>query len=175
MTRRTMSWMISGITYQSSDSKLILEINGLMNFLYKSVFNKHDISNILTCKSMDAFAQRTPLLMDENPFAKVTPVILLGDEFIRIVTSSMPSFPIMVHPSSVNPLSASLKPLQISIHKAQTCIRSMNKYNNKKMIQRNDYLHSLWPRARKAAGRLPQAVAVEGETSCAICLSCRIA
>lgn len=49
----------------------------------------------------------------------------------------------------------------------------MHIYNNKKIIQQNDYLLSLWPRARRAAGRLPQAVTVEGETSCAICLSCR--
>jgi len=62
---------------------------------------------------MDALAHSTALLTEGNPLVKgrFRPINLSGDEFTRIVTSSTPSLPIVVHPSSVNPLSASLKPL----------------------------------------------------------------
>jgi len=66
-----------------------------------------------TCNSIEALAHKTALLIDGNPFAKerFKPINLSGDEFTRTVTSSTPSLPIIDHPSSVNPLIASLKPL----------------------------------------------------------------
>jgi len=69
--------------------------------------------SILTCNSIDALAHKTALLIDGNPLAKerFKPINLSGDEFTRTVTSSTPSLPIIDHPSSVNPLIASLKPL----------------------------------------------------------------
>jgi len=73
------------------------------------------------CNSMDALAHSTALLTEGNPLVKgrFRPINLSGDEFTRIVTSSTPSLPIVVHPSLVNPLNASLKPLQSA---AQYCI-----------------------------------------------------
>ena len=70
-------------------------------------------STELTCNNMDAFAQSTALFMDGNPlsYEKFTPIVLVGEEFTRTVTSSMPSFSNKDHPSSANPLTASLKPL----------------------------------------------------------------
>lgn len=74
----------------------------------------HTHTHNFTCNSIDARAHKTALLMAENPFANdmFNPISLSGEEFTRIVTSSIPSFPITDHPSSLNPLSASLKPLQ---------------------------------------------------------------
>ena len=85
-------------------------------FFYFNLFPQaQDIKQfcINTCKSIDALAHRTALLTAENPLVKerFEPINLSGDEFTRIVTSSMPSFPIIDHPSSLNPLRASLKPL----------------------------------------------------------------
>lgn len=82
--------------------------------LSKEAKRKKVCTHNFTCNSIDALAHRTALLMAENPFANemFNPISLSGDEFTRIVTSSIPSFPITDHPSSLNPLSASLKPLQ---------------------------------------------------------------
>jgi hypothetical protein len=76
-------------------------------------FHKPKTKHIPTCKSIDALAHRTALLTAGNPLVKerFEPINLSGDEFTRIVTSSIPSFPIIDHPSSLNPLRASLKPL----------------------------------------------------------------
>uniref|UniRef100_A0A2P2IU97 Uncharacterized protein n=1 Tax=Rhizophora mucronata TaxID=61149 RepID=A0A2P2IU97_RHIMU len=62
---------------------------------------------------MDAFAQSTALLIKENPLAYeiFAAINLPEDELTRTVTSSMPSYSNADHPSSVNPLTASLKPL----------------------------------------------------------------
>jgi hypothetical protein len=68
----------------------------------------------LTCNSIDAFAQRTPLLPMGSPSLNdaLQPITLLGDELTEIETSSTPSLSIMDHPSSASPLRVSLKPLK---------------------------------------------------------------
>ena len=67
----------------------------------------------LTCRSIDAFAHITAVLTDGYPFEneRFNPMSFSGEEFTRIVTSSVPLLPNNDHPSSVNPLTASLKPL----------------------------------------------------------------
>lgn len=81
-----------------------------------------------TCNSIDALAHNTALLMDGNPLAKErsNPINLSGDELTMIVTSSMPSLPIIDQPSSLKPLSASLKPLKYKI-RCQTKILDAEK------------------------------------------------
>jgi hypothetical protein len=68
----------------------------------------------LTCNSIDAFAQRTPLLPMGSPSLNdvLQPITLLGDELTEIETSSTPSLSIMDHPSPASPLRVSLKPLK---------------------------------------------------------------
>jgi len=64
---------------------------------------------------MDALAHSTELFMEGNPlllYPRLAPIILLGEEFTRRVTSSMPSLSNMDQPSSAKPLTASLKPLR---------------------------------------------------------------
>ena len=77
--------------------------------IYWSITKK---SGAGTCKSMEAFAHKTTLLTGAKPLENVRfkPISLSGEEFTVIVTSSMLS-PITDHPSSVKPLTASLKPL----------------------------------------------------------------
>lgn len=60
---------------------------------------------------MDALAQRTPP-GKERELAGLEVVFKFFVEFTAIITSSAPSQFIKDHPSSLNPLIASLKPLQ---------------------------------------------------------------
>jgi hypothetical protein len=99
------------------------------------------------------------------------PINLSGDEFTRIVTSSTPSLPIIDHPSSVNPLSASLKPLQGNTSEIPK-LHVMNYHKTYPSVEYTNRL-SLWPSARSAAGRLPHPVTLDWETSCEICLRWR--
>jgi hypothetical protein len=96
---------------------------------------------MLTCNSIEALAHKTALLTDGNPLAndRFRPINLSGDEFTRIVTSSTPSLPIIDHPSSVNPLSASLKPLQGNISE----IPNLHAINYHKIYPSVDYTNRL--------------------------------
>jgi hypothetical protein len=131
--------------------------------------------SILTCNSIDALAHKTALLTAGNPLAKgrFKPISLSGDEFTRIVTSSMPSFPIIDHPSSVNPLSASLKPLPENTYQILNSRGTLTEWRDHIKWWEYVNLLSLWLRALRAAGRLPQPVTLDWETSWAICLSWR--
>lgn len=62
---------------------------------------------------MDAFAQSTPApILGSNAELQWGPTSLFGEEFIAMVTSSTPSLSINDQPSSANPFTASLNPLQ---------------------------------------------------------------
>lgn len=119
------------------------------------------LKSILTCNSIEALAHKTALLTDGNPLAKerFRPINFSGDEFTRIVTSSTPSLPINDHPSSVNPLSASLKPLPGNIREIPN-LDSMNFNTNYASVECINWL-SLCPSARRAAGRLPHPVTLD--------------
>lgn len=89
-----------------------------------------------------------------------------------MVTSSMPSLPINVHPSSVKPFKASLKPLTIK-YQFQNEVNSEPSKERHHRTEEDFYLLNLWLSARRAAGRLAQLVTLVCETSCAICLKWR--
>ena len=77
-------------------------------------FSHNHGTEIQTCNNIEALAHMMPPPRAGSPSEESNygPSSLLGDELMRMVTSSIPSLPIIDHPSSVKPLTASLKPLQ---------------------------------------------------------------
>ena len=65
---------------------------------------------------MEALAHKTALGIEVKPFENgrlEVIIILVGEEFTRRVTSSIPSLSSIDQPSSLKPLTASLNPLRV--------------------------------------------------------------
>jgi len=119
MTHHTKKLSTSSIpcTYRDGPYKLD-KIQIMWN--RENMWRVYQGSMIATCKSMDAFAHKIPPPREQRSLSVATcpsiPLVVGGDSLSNTLTSSMPSLTIAAQPSSGNPFTAWLNPLQQTHH-----------------------------------------------------------